>query len=251
MTDTALIDATQKELAYRGLGSQYVEQGNAWLALHAFASADLHAALRVLASNGYDAAPFLQATSEAFPSIANRFEDGMNPFQALVTSRTRMLLCLPEELRGEWHHSLGMADIFEGQDILSLDRLNDMVRDHLDGRTVEEFIDWAYTESYRLAAAAARKRAAGDEWGAVVDSYAADLAAFEAWLFERSLSIGDTTFSQAEMRWALAVAALENISALPEDATDASFLVRSRLAWALGPVDAEAFADRVEERLAQ
>lgn len=249
MTDTALIDATQKELAYRGLGRQYVEQGNAWLALHAFASADIHAALRVLVSNGYDAQEFLKTANDAFPTVSDRLADGGNPFHSLVTVRTRILLSLPEEVRGEWHHGIGMADIFDGLDVLNVDRLNDMVRDHFDGKTVEEFIAWAYTESYRLAASAARKRAAGDEWGAVVDSYAADLSAFEAWLFERSLSIGDTTFSQAEMRWALAVASLETISALPENATDASFLVRSRLAWALGPVDAEAFADRVEERL--
>jgi hypothetical protein len=241
-------DAAQKELAYRGLGRQYVDQGNAWLALHAFAHADLYSALRLLGENNVDTTDFLSKASDAFDGIADRFADDMDPFMALITFRTRVLLCIPEDLRPQWHRSIGSARLFGDLETLSPAETNIMVSDHLGGRSVHDFIDWAYTEGYRLAAAAARKRAMGDEWGAVVDTYAADLSSFEAWLFERALLVGDSTFAQAEMRWALAVSALETITALPEDAGDAAYVVRTRLAWALGPQEAAAFADRLDQR---
>lgn len=248
-TDTVLIDAAQKELAYRGLGRQYVEQGNAWLALHAFATADLYAALHLFHTHGMDTARFLTDVASAFDGIADRFVDGMDPFMALITFRTRVILSVPEDIRPAYHRAIGSARLFGDLETISTDATEAMVTDHLGGRTVMEFIDWAYTESFRLSAAAARKRAAGDEWGAVVDTYAADLSSFEAWLFERSLVVGDSTFAQAEMRWALAVSALETITALPENAADAAFVVRARLAWALGPAEAAAFADRLDQRL--
>lgn len=91
------------------------------------------------------------------------------------------------------------------------------------------------TEQVEASRQANEALAAGDEWAAFEHMYAADLAAFEAWLLTRSALANDMYLADTELLWTLGVAAIEQISEFPTRFVPAVTMVRSRLAWTVGP----------------
>lgn len=75
----------------------------------------------------------------------------------------------------------------------------------------------------------------------------ADVAAFYAWLMEHSLAMGDTDLVMARIRWDMFVEMLTHLDYLPTQAQESINLVRSRMAWALGPANTSGFAETIPE----
>lgn len=244
-SNLTLIDAAQKEVAYRGLAQHYVASGDAWLALHAQVVADLASATLVLEQFELADAVNLTALEGAFTENTS-IAEGKHPESALAGIRATLALALPVEVWDVWVARVGTSDLFGELTELSPDGVLELVAARVDGADVNDYIQARFQEATEKSELAREFQASSREWEAVVASYAADVATFEGWLFEHSLQVGDASCIQAEMRWALAVAALESIAQLPTDLVAATAMVRGRLAWALGPIDAPAFAARIQ-----
>ena len=81
-----------------------------------------------------------------------------------------------------------------------------------------------------------------DRSEALRTAYASDMAIFEAWLVSRSIVSGDDNLILTELKWALAMTALSAPRNLADEFSKTIANIRSRLAWAVGPVDAKDLA---------
>lgn len=245
--ELALIDAQHKELAYFGLAQRYAAGKDSWLALHAQTMVDMCSATVVAERHGLDLPSLLERLNASLTGVASVVDDGSaHPATVLTQVRALMKSCLPDAAAAEWEMRVNDLSInLEGLPPANAEVTQRMLEARLGGMTVEQFIDAKREGAKKEYSDARAMRRFGKEWDAVMLFYSADLAEYEAWTFEQALRSGDEWLVQAQMRWALAVAALEEITALPEDVEEACGLVRSRLVWAVGPAEAEAFAARL------
>ncbi len=238
MIDTLTkLDADQKERAYQGLVKYYVNTGDAWPALHAQVTSDFCAATIVLSELNVDEAPNLVNLATELQEDSPIVE-GLTPSEVLDVYRVRIYNALPEVAQHVWRERVGTINVFGELETLSPETTLAMADARFEGRTPEEFVSQKFGEADQHMVLAKEHHDRGAEWDAVLAAYSADLAAFEAWLFEHSIITDDTSFVVAEIRWTLAVKALEGIVELPTEVNEAMALVRSRLAWVLGPKDA-------------
>lgn len=241
MTDINRLDAVHKYQAYTGLARHYADSDNVWLSVHAQTIADLAAAELVLADAGVPSDDVMSAVQQALARRAEELDQNREASTSLNIIRDCIAECLPEELVAAWLDRIESCEFLIGKAITA-DSTEKLVAARFGGEDAATFIANRYAEAGRESARIPQLHAADEAWEAVLAGYTSDLAVFEAWIFERSLRVNDVVFAQAEMRWALAVAALEAVTELPEDIEQSRYLVRSRLAWTLGPQDAEAFA---------
>jgi hypothetical protein len=239
------IDAQHKEQAYAGLARDYVERGDAWFALHAQVLSDVFAAVEVLNAAGYEhAGPFEwldTAVGDAVDALGSR---ARRPERALDAFRDAIDDAMPADLALRFRNRLPDLDGLEALPAPTPDATISMVAGRLAGcNSLDEFVDMKRAAAASQWEEATRLLAAGNVRDAVMSIYGADLAAFEAWIFSAGAEPVETfTFTHAEMRWALAVAALEALPGIPDSVEEAVPLVRSRLAWSLGPREARTFA---------
>lgn len=247
MTDTLheTQDAAQKAAAYAGLARNYLNNGEVWMAVHAQVAADLFAAKAVC---GFD------------PSTVMN-EDGTIPFADFVASAPRKTVSgradshgvvtfiregietlIPSELISAWQSVLADVSGFAGKKLGSDLLASALVSARLGDLTSEDFVIVRFEEAAELYAQAAAAEAAGDLQGSIRLRHQGDLATFEGWLVQRSVDVADHALIQTTLRWDLAMTAIDQIGELPEDPQAASRVIRSRMAWALGPKDAEEFA---------
>lgn len=241
MTDINRLDAVHKHQAYTGLAHHYAKTDNVWLALHAQTIADLAAVELVLLDVGAPSETVMAAIQGSLADQGDQIDQASEASAALNLIRDCIAANLPDDLVAPWLDRISESDYLAGSKVAA-EQTEQLVLARFGGEEASAFIANRYAEASRESARIAELHDANESWEAVLAGYTSDLAVFEAWIFERSLRINDLTFAQAEMRWALAVAALEAVTELPDDVENSRFLVRSRLAWTLGPQDAAAFA---------
>lgn len=235
-----LADSTHKSAAYAGLAKNYAKAHETWLALHCQFASDLAAAQGALIETGLDATAFADsvAASLNFSQI-----DPSQPHLSALQARDAISRVLPEDRRGAWRdrlfHNLAYLDSLPPASPRGIEKISE---DRLKGMSIDEYLAQKRQEQDDFRNKAIEAWDNGDSWGSIEGTYGADLAGFEAWLVERSRSIGDTYLLQAELIWTLACAALEQIPQMPEDYDSAVAMVRSRLAWAVGPQESASLA---------
>lgn len=243
MLDLVIRDATHKQRAYRGLAIRCAELGDAWLAVHGQLASDLAALTVLCGAANVDAGEMGSLASRGILARAAEIDTaGWYGYDALTTARVAALDELPADTAEEWQTVWGDPAPFE---MLGPVVPHDLLTAH-SGRFASGSIDVFVAERTQVALEAHQR---GNEllrdglvWDAVLSFYASDLALYESWLFARAHSAGDPLLTGAELQWRLGVAALEQLAELPVDPMAARFTVRSRLAWALGPVQATEFA---------
>lgn len=232
-----LIDSMQKKKAFQGLAHTYAREGNSWMAIHSQFISDLFAVEHLLLEQGASTDDFRGVILSA---ITSNVIDVENARVAVENYRKILRGSLPEEIAQQWETGIakldylntiiGMVDSAPAR-IAKAGRVGEMsVQDYALGRRREQ--------GEYLANANAMYEA-GDMWEAINNMYNADLSGFEAWLVQRSIVLGDEDLVFCDLLWALAVAALEQLTSLPEDPAQAVFIVRSRLAWVVGPREAK------------
>ena len=237
---TLVADAQHKEMAYRGLAKFYALSEETWLALHSQIKADLAAATLVLKEDptlvGHDNHSALaQRLRDEAPLLSGREGDAV---EYLISFRNLFEHLIPEDTRNSWRSRLANIDFMESLPAASVDRVKEMKAARLRGLEAETLVENLYSEADARMEQASGLLSSDNVWDAIVAAYESDLAAFEGWLISRSLLVGDENLVQVEMRWTLAVQALADLPTLPNDFTEATALVRSRLAWVVGPTDA-------------
>lgn len=226
----------QKKLAYHGLAKAYARNDNGWMALHAQAMSDFLAAEKVLRSHGEPVLSFLQ---QAEQTILSRGHGEVLEARTIAEEiRKSVESLLSEELRGEWEEELLPLDYLKDNVTVSRQQIEAMKKARLQGGDAQQAVEILRTSQGRKIAEANIQWERGDVWKASSEAYDADLTGYEAWLIQRSIALHDTDFVQCELLWGIGCAALEQLKNLPANPTDAVFLIRSRLAWALTPQEA-------------
>lgn len=235
-----LADAQQKNAALSGLAHSYARQDESWLALHAQCAADLAAMRATLYAGG--AQDTEEVDTRISQSLVFTIVDAAEPKEAAQKSRDVIASHLKEDQRIYWQNALHPIDYLARVPAASLQGIRAINAERFPNGDVDEFLRTRRAEQHDRRVEAVAAWDEGNVWGAIDGTYAADLAGFEAWLVQRSRTIKDTEYVQTELLWTLACAALERIPAMPEDYDAAVGLVRSRLAWSVGPLEVQSLA---------
>lgn len=232
-----LVDSKQKKSAFQGLAHEYAREGNSWMTVHAQFLSDVFTAENILLQKSL---PSEQFKNSVFSQITSNLINVDNTRTAVEAYRKIMAGSLPVEIVQDWETTISSLDYLDNivgtvdsapVPIAKAGRIGEMsAQDYALGRRREQG---------EYLANANATYAAGDAWETINNMYNADLSGFEAWLVQRSIVLGDEDLVFCDLLWALAVAALEQLTSLPEDPRQAVFIVRSRLAWVVGPREAK------------
>lgn len=240
-SDILTKDATQKQSAYHGLSKHYASNNDGWSALHALLVSDMSYATLLLLKSEYDLEEQLVAIRAEIVK-RNTNKTNLSPLKRSNLVRDAIHEALPKELRKDWKQGLLENSFLTSLKTASPENTKNVTAARFGGLSVEDFCRYKETQAQKALIDSRDRFADGLIWGSVTSEYEGDLAAFETWIFHNAAQTGDTSYVQAEMRWLLAVSALADLTLPDTDPEWAKFLVRSRLAWVLGPVDASDFA---------
>lgn len=223
-------DAPQRAAALVGLSRAYAEGGDYLMALHSQMAADLTCIAEAIARrndrdeiwDSIQSSISINAKAAATQSVRASAEAFRNAVSDLLPKEVAPTLVgllghLPKDETAKPGLSMAITEA------------------RLGGNSPVEHIADCIRIRDEKAAAAREAQQSGKDWQSVEAQYESDLAAFDAWVTQRSIQIGDQDLLWAQLRWALATEALENIGGLPENSTYAKELVRSRLTWVVGP----------------
>ncbi len=110
-------------------------------------------------------------------------------------------------------------------------------RERLSGMTPRAFVEARRVAAETEMAAARSLRVAGDTSGAVQAAYAADYLAFEAYLVESAVALGDSDLLTVTIRWELGSAGIQHLQGLPEGFVPGVTAIREALASGLSDAD--------------
>lgn len=238
--------ARQYAIACAGIAQHYAAAGDSWSALHAQVLSYTATAELVLRLYSIEPTETLLKVADGIETLDLSTSD--NKAQPILSA---VLSIFARELPAEC-----VADFFSiimsPHDL----RLNTPIDVLLHEKVIERWLDGNTPEDFLLARRETQlnnlKQArdhiiAGETEDAILAIHNADVAAYETWIVEHALATGDKGFVRARMQWDFFVESLANLSSLPADMVESIHLVRSRMAWALGPDNARNFADSIPE----
>lgn len=230
-----LADATSKTTAYRGLSRNAAEAGNLWLAVHAQAASDAAFTRSFCIQTGV---PHIDLANAAV--YLDTDEEADSSQEAAEVFRGALAMAMPDWAADRWAASLPSLDHLPADSPVEASVFRQTIMDRFAGDDPHTYL--LRREEDRRAAVEDYHGAMSDNqpWNAVAAAYAADTAAFEMWLLQRSLSLADPHLTQYEMLWRLASHSIDQITQLPDDPGEAMFLLRVRLTWVVGPQEAAA-----------
>lgn len=111
----------------------------------------------------------------------------------------------------------------------------------LGGLDPAQFVASRYAEARAAAVASQTAAASGDINGAIEQAYNSDMLAFEAYLVQTAVAVGDTGLLTVPLRLDIAGAYIAELPGLPYDLGDAVTAIRGALARAIGPAESKRF----------
>jgi hypothetical protein len=239
-------EAEQKSTAYAGLARHYLNNGETWMAVHAQVASDLFAAKTAcgvdpsLIVDEDGSAPFAAFLASSPTTI---FASTADSFNAVEHIRKGIESLLPEEAIEAWESRRSDISGFQAK-VLGTDLLaSAFVSARLGDLEPEDFVIARFEEAAELYADASEAELSGDLHSSIKARHQGDLAMLEGWLVQRSLDVNDAALIQTTLRWDLAMNAIDSLEELPEEPQAAARIIRSRMAWALGPEDAKKFSE--------
>lgn len=236
-----IADAQHKEKAYPGLAREIALQGDFWLATHAQFLSDLSSAIAIGGLNpaltGLDGNNMLATVIER---LSGDFLDqnGQTIISLLRDQIESMLNATDASL---WRKRLPSL-VYLGDTIVTPDLLIAKRDKRLIGASPADFIKARFKEADTRMDTVLTLLSNDQEKEAIEASFASDLGAFEGWLVTRSINCGDDILALTEIRWTLVNAVLSDMPPVEKGFNDATQIVRSRLAWVAGPIDARDLA---------
>jgi hypothetical protein len=234
-------DAQHKEKAYPGLAREIALQGDFWLATHVQFLSDISSAIAIGGLNpaitGLDGNNMLATVLER---LSGEFagQDGRTIISLL---RDQIELMLSATDAALWRKRLPFLD-YLGDSIVTPDLLITKRTNRLGDASPADFIKARFKDADTSMDTVLTLLSNDQEKEAIAASFSSDLAAFEAWLITRSINCGDEILALTEIRWALGKAVLADMPPVDKGFNDAIQIVRSRLAWVAGPIDARDLA---------
>lgn len=240
------LEAEQKSAAYAGLARNYLNNGETWMAVHAQVASDLFAAKTAcgvdpsLIVDEDGTAPFSAYLAAAPKDVFSATADALKVVQHVREGIESLLTVGTVDA---WKDACADVAGFEGKTLGSDLLASAFVSARLGSLNPEEFVVARFEEAAELYSEASEAELAGDPHASIKIRHQADLAMLEGWLVQRSLDVQDHALIQTTLRWDLAMTAIDSLGELPEEPKAASLVIRSRMAWALGPEDAKKFSD--------
>jgi hypothetical protein len=250
----AVADARVKALAYDALAERYLRAGETFLALHAQIAADIALAVSLGAEDplrfarGRNADVVIErALSRTSLAPWRRLSPEASARDMLEAIRRFMRHRLPLSMAGKWGRALTPSTRFVAAPPVDTTLAANFAKGRLRNRDPYQWVNAKFRSADLYAQRALTLNDLGRRRQALRAWFASDLAAFEGWLVSRSIAAGDRLLVQTELRWELAMAAIEQIDSLPEDFNTARVRVRSCLAWAVGPELAQDLAKHLNQ----
>jgi hypothetical protein len=242
MIERMIVNAQQRHRSYSGLAHAYATHHDGWMATHAQLASDVLAAEIVLLENRGmpEVYQFRDTLTEA---LQVRSIPLARASDVAEQARGPVGRALPRDLEPIWKDRLNPLDFLYPAGVLFPAQSTSVREERLGSLNEAAFVLSKREEQSASMTTAMDCTDAGDEWGAVEAVYTADLAAFESWLVQRSVTRGDANLIQTELLWALGLAAVQQIAQYPTAPAAAAFMTRSRLAWAVGFEEVRSLAD--------
>jgi hypothetical protein len=232
------MNAEQKAHAFHGLAKSYLKSDEVFLALHAEIASEI-ASLDKILYNHYEDAYVMDLKKEISYAISDIDFDSNNVEAIILNVRETIVDHLNFEVREEWNTLLPDVSFFGDSILVEVEeKLRELSESRLENNSVDKFVEYKRSCQAENLEKANNCYDSQEYWNAIECCYNADLDGFEAWLVQRSLTLGDDSLVQCELLWALACATLEQMGSLPEEPVSALNLERSRLAWVAGPEEA-------------
>jgi hypothetical protein len=239
-------DATAKIGIYARSSQRYAAEGDASLAIMAAWAADVHALQALLWDRGLKASTRPDAQFFAVGSAVGRALARYADAPPATTSARHALEAAREGLMAAFDPSVHELLAARFIDLDHLDSLphpcpgagEQATAVRLAGRSVMDLVTELHLTAKDCMAIALEMRAAGRTEDALRHAYLADMASFEAYLIDAASAVGDTWLVTVDLRWGAATAAITALEALPADLVEAVGVIRERLAFVLGPVEA-------------
>lgn len=225
----------------------YAAQGRIRMAMLAMWAADLEVLKALLWESGLGSAPDPDAQLAAVAaavdsSLRGQLGDVTTPVDAralVVEARAGLTAAFDESV-----HVL-LEERFVALDHLEcpLPPAGAAVRSRevrLDGRSAPELVTDLRTAAADCMTVAGAMARAGLPEDALDQARLADVASFEAYLIIAALAAGDDTLATVDLRWDIAMAALDALGELPGDLGEAIQVVRDALVSSVAPAEEDA-----------
>ena len=236
-----LVDAQHKERAYSELANSFISTDDTWIAFHAQFLSDL-ARIPALEIES----PALRQENGEIPLMASLASlkidlNKKDAKQVMEIVRDAIEELLEPKYRLKWRSGLPSVDYLRDKE---LNPENAKIRrnSRLRGLDPYVFIESKFHEAdinARETLIALQDNAKSE---ALRTAYASDIAVFEGWLVSRSLISDDDNLILTELKWALAMTSLTAPRNIADEFSKTIGNIRSRLAWAVGPVEAKDLA---------
>lgn len=246
--DLHTVYAQQYTIACTGIAQHYAAAGDLWHAIHAQTLGYVSAADFVLRAHRYTPQPYLTAIAEAIETLPTRAPDATTITLTLHHILKTIAGELPADTLDDFFDAIINPRDLALTDVPVTPEIHDkVINQWLNGLSPQAFIKNRRETQVAHLFQAQRYAEDNDMEAAALEMHHADVAAFEAWLIEHALDTGDDTLTRARIQWDFFVESLSHIAYLPADLVESVTIVRSRMAWPLGPDNARTFAEAIPQ----
>jgi len=245
--DLQTLYVRQYSLACAGIAQHYAAAGDSWHALHAQVLSYTAAAEWVLRIHDQDPTPVLTAIASDIETLEDSVQTDKTGTDVLSHVLQQFATHLPGDVVADFFAVIISPHDIELHAPVVADLHNAVMVRWLDGQSPTAFIAQRRHNQVAKLTTARELIEQGDTEAATLAIHDADVAAFEAWLVEHALDTHDVSFTRARIQWDFFVESLSNLSYLPADIYESVDMVRSRMAWPLGPQNARRFAEAIPE----
>jgi hypothetical protein len=239
-------DATAKVGLYERLSHSYAAQADSFLAVMSAWAADLYAVQALLWERGLmvstrpDAQFFTTgaAISRAlahYPAEQGIPASARHPVEA---ARTRLMTAFHPSAHELLAASFIALDHLDALPHPAPAAAREASNVGLAGRSTTDLVAELQLTAKDHSMIALEMRSAGRDEDALHHAYLADMASFQAYLVDAAHRAGDTWLVTVDLRWDAATAAISALPGLPADVLAAVAVIRERLAFVLGPIEA-------------
>lgn len=244
-------DRLARSMAYAELSRRYAAEGNAFAAVHAAWAADLCAAKAVLweravASSAHPEEQFSAAAQSVSGALAAPAPEERRPRDAagaVRAVRRALGAALDRKVQHRVTAAFGALDHLEGLALPDDQAGGRTAAARLQGSSVHELSLLRRRGARDCMAVAQAMHDGGRDAEALRMLWQSDWAAFEAYLLDAAMAVGDEFLVTVELRWELARQAATGLSGLSPDLVAAADSIRAMLASAVDPAE----VDRLEE----
>jgi hypothetical protein len=241
--DLNITHMRQYAIACSGIAQHYAAAGDMWQAIHAQVISYTATAEWIMKLHKIETAPIFTLIADKISYLNHEEKDTT---WTVLSKITQVFATeLPHQVVSDFFTATQSPHDFEVAYITTAQLHMDIIDRWLENKSPTVFISDRIVEQTKNLTRAEEYLSEQEIEKAILKMHDADVAALEAWLIENAVETGDISFANARMRWDFFVETISNLNSLPAGLQESLNLVRSRMAWVLGPINAQKFAEGI------